>query len=316
MTRLLSIPAVAFALSTASPAYAHLDEPVRAMIDAAIATGDAKKVAVVIEIARQTNPAHVAEIDALYAAFKDDQAREQRLAEKRRESEIRQAGLFDRWSGEGQIGGSHSSGNSDTLGFNAAVALKREGIDWSHRLRATTDFQRSGGTTRREQYLIAYEPRYQINDRLFGYGLTQWERDPVQGFSARYAVSGGVGYQVFDGSTLDLSVKAGPALRRTALIDGGTDTRLAALFGLDFDWEILDGLKLTQDTNMVAETGGSGTVLVDSRNTTLSLLTGLQARVNERISTRLSYEIEYDSNPPPSAVSTDTTSRFSLVYGF
>ena len=317
MARFVSVLLSLLSLALATPAHAHLDDPVRAMIDAAIATGDAKKVAVVIEIARQTNPDHIEEIDALYTAFRADQAKQTRLAAKRREKEIRSAGLFERWSGEGQIGGSHSSGNSDTLGLNAAVKLKREGIDWSHRLSVTTDYQRSGGRTRREQYLAAYEPRYQINNRLFGYGLAQWERDPVQGFAARYALSGGIGYKVLDRGSLDLSVKAGPALRRTVLIDdGGTDTRLAALFGLDFDWEIIDGLTLTQDTNMVAEAGGSATVIVDSRNTTLNLLTGIQAKVSDNLSTRFSYQIEYDSNPPPGAVSTDTTSRFSLVYGF
>ena len=52
-------------VSCAAPAAAELPQPVRAMIDAAIATGDAAKVATVLELARQTNPAETAEIDAL-----------------------------------------------------------------------------------------------------------------------------------------------------------------------------------------------------------------------------------------------------------
>lgn len=53
----------------ASPAQAQLADPVRAMIEAAIATGDADKVDTVAAIARTTNPDHVAEIDALLAGF-------------------------------------------------------------------------------------------------------------------------------------------------------------------------------------------------------------------------------------------------------
>lgn len=53
----------------ATPAQAQLADPVRAMIEAAIATGDADKVDAVAEIARTTNPDHVAEIDALLAGF-------------------------------------------------------------------------------------------------------------------------------------------------------------------------------------------------------------------------------------------------------
>jgi putative salt-induced outer membrane protein len=31
---------------------------------------------------------------------------------------------------------------------------------------------------------------------------------------------------------------------------------------------------------------------------------------------RLSYQVEYDSNPPPGQVSTDTHTRATLIYGF
>ena len=46
------------------------------------------------------------------------------------------------------------------------------------------------------------------------------------------------------------------------------------------------------------------------------LTTGLEAKVSDGLSTRLSYTVDYDSNPPTGAVSTDTQSRFTLVYGF
>jgi len=286
------------------------------MIDAAIATGDSQKVAAVVEIAKATNPDDGEEIDALYQAFRTEQRKAQKLAKEEELRAIRSAGLFEEWSGEGQVGASHSTGNTDAVGLNAALKLKREGIDWSHRVRATTDYQRNDGRTRREQYTLAYEPRFRISTPLFAYGLVQYERDRFQGYTARYAVSGGVGYKILDRDALNLSLKSGPAFRRTVFIGGRTEDRLAGLLGLDFDWEMLDGLTLSQDTSMVAETGSSTTVIVDSSNTTLNLLTGLQAKVNDRLSTRLSYQIEYDSNPPAGAVSTDTTSRFSLVYGF
>lgn len=304
------------ALTMASPAAAELPEPVRAMIDAAIATGDPAKVSAVTEIARTTNPDDLAEIDALESAFKDEQ---QQIAEAQKAAEvaeIRNAGLFDNWNGKGEIGGFRSAGNSSNTGLSAALALNREGIDWSHKLRGRADFQRSGSITTREQYLASYEPRYRINSRLFAYGLAQYERDRFQGFTGRYAVSGGLGYRVIDTDRLDLAVKAGPAYRVTDLVTGESEERLAALFGMDFDWRITDRLTLTQDTNAVAETGGQAVVFVDSNNTSLNVITGLDAKVSNNLTARLSYQLEYDSNPPAGAVKTDTLTRFTLVYGF
>lgn len=305
------------ALTLSSAASAELPPPVRAMIDAAIATGDKAKIATVIELARQTNPQDEAEVNAIDAAFKTDLAVREKARAAAAEQKIRQAGLFDNWGGKGEFGASRSSGNSDTMGVSLALTLERKGIDWSHKVRARADYQRSNGLTSREQLFASYEPRYQIDDGLFAYGLAQFERDPLQGFSGRYALSGGLGYNLIDEEYLDLAVKAGPAYRLTTFVTGDSENSLAGLVGLDFDWRINDRLSLTQDANAVtAGGGGQATALIGGGNTSVNLVTGLNAKISSRFGARLSYQIDYNSNPPRGAVSTDTLSRMTVVYDF
>ncbi len=300
----------------AAPAAAQLPDPVRAMIDAAIATGDAKTVKTVVDLAKKTNPDDGAEIDQLHRVFLDKQ-RELAAAERvRKEEDIRTAGVFENWSGRGQIGAFQSSGNSSNVGVTVALDLKREGIDWEHRLHAATDYQRSNGRTSREQYLAAYEPRYQINEGLFSYGLAQYERDRFQGYSSRYSLSGGLGYKVIDSRAAQLSVKAGPSWRLIELLDGTSQSSFGALAGFDFDWRLAKQLKFTQDANVVADTGAAGQIIIDSTSTSILLTSGLEASIADGLTTRLSYTVDYDSNPPAGAVSTDTMTRFTLVYGF
>jgi putative salt-induced outer membrane protein len=311
-----SVPIAMAALCLAAPAAASLPDPVRAMIEAAIATGNKDKIAAVVEAAKATNPEDHAEIDALHGAFLEERKAAAELAAQEKEQALRTAGVFESWGGKGEIGAYLSSGNSSNEGLTAGLTLDRKGIDWSHKLRGRMDYQRANGRTSREQYFASYEPRYQIDQGLFAYGLAQYEQDRIQGFTGRYAISGGVGYHVIDGTDLDLSIKAGPAFRVTDYVTGETDSRLAALFGADFDWRISERLTFTQDSNMVAETGAQATLFVDSRNTTLNLVTGLEAKVSDRLTTRLSYQVDYNSDPRPGAVATDTLSRFTLVYGF
>ncbi len=286
------------------------------MVQAAIATGDPAKVDAVIEVAKATNPGDEAELETMRTAFADAQKERARIAAKEKEEHIRSASLFENWSGSGEVGASYASGNNDNAGVTLGLDLKREGIDWSHRLRATMDYQRSNGATTRERYFVSYEPRFQIDDGLFAYGLAQYESDTFQGVSGRLAVSGGLGYKIVDSARVSFSAKLGPAYRRTDYLTGAGESRLAVLAGMDFDWAITDRLKLTQDTNMVAETGGEAVVIVDSSNTSVTLVTGLEARVSNRFSTRLSFTLDYDSNPPVNAVTTDTLSRVTLIYGF
>jgi putative salt-induced outer membrane protein len=306
------------AATMALPAAAHaaLPEPVRAMIEAAIATGDKAKVAAVIEVARQTNPNDAAEIGALDRAFRERLAKAAADEAARKQEEIRTAGLFEQWHGKGEIGASVSTGNSRDTGVTLALTLERKGIDWQHKLRGRLDYQRSNGLTSREQYLFAYEPRYQIKADLFAYGFAQYEHDKLQGLASRYSASGGLGYQLVDRPDLHLAVKAGPSFRHTEYVDGGAQDSVGALAGLDFDWQIAKRLKFTQDANMVADTGGSAVVIVDSAATSVKLVSGLEAKVSDRLTTRFAFTVDYNSNPPLGAIGTDTLSRFTLVYGF
>lgn len=315
MRLFLHLPPLLLA-AAAVPAQAELPEGARAMIDAALATGDKTKVATVLDLARKTWPDDAAEIDAVASAFATTLAARQADAEKKREQTIRNAGLFDLWKGEGELGGFQSSGNSNTVGVTAGLKLKREGIDWSHRLRARFDYQRQNGVTSREQLFLAYEPRWQFDENVFAYGLAQYERDQIQGVDARYAISGGLGYQVLDRDGLSLSLKAGPAYRVTDYTDGRKDSRIAALAGLDFDWKMFERLTLTQDASAVAETGGEAVVLIDGANTSINLVTGLNFVVSDHLRARMSYQLDYDSNPPAGKVSTDTLTRATLIYGF
>jgi putative salt-induced outer membrane protein len=286
------------------------------MIDAAIASGNEQTASAVIALAKQTNPDDVAEIDVIEAAYKEQLAAARATKAEAQQAAIRKAGPLDMWKGRGEVGAFRSTGNTDNLGLSLAVTLDRKGVDWTHRLRGTADYQQSNGSTTREQYFASYEPRYQINDGLFAYGLAQYERDEFQGYYGRYALSGGLGYRVVANGAVNLSVKAGPAYRRTDYVIGGAEDSLAALAGIDFNWKINDRLSLTHDANAVAESGGEATVFLDSSNTSLNFVTGLDAKISNRLSTRLSYSLDYNSNPALNSVSTDTLSRFTLVYGF
>lgn len=295
------------AFSFPATAQAELPPPVRAMIDAAIATGDPDKVTVVTDLALETNPGDAAEIAAMQEAFDNRQASLAKSRKAEKEEQLRSAGFFENWSGEGELGAFRATGNSSNLGVSTGIKLKREGIDWTHKLRVLADYQRSEGVTTREQVMAAYEPNYRLSRRLFAYGLTQYERDRFQGFSARYSLSGGLGYKAIDTETMQLALKAGPAWRKTILTEGGGSTsRISALAAMDFDWAFAEGLKFSQ----------SASVFVQSGNKTVTSLSALEAQVNSRLKARLSYQVEHDTNPPAGAVQTDTLSRMTLVYGF
>ena len=281
-------------------------DPVRNMLAAAIASGKDADVEAVAKLAMDTHPHDAAEIEARLVAYRAERQRLRDEAASAARAKLAAAKIWENWKGEGQIGASQSSGNTKSAGLSAGLALSRQGIDWTHKLRAQADYQRTNGRTSVERYLVEFEPQYRISDRAFGFGFGRWEHDRILGYDTRWNVSGGLGYKVIDGKTMSLSLKGGPAWRQTDFISGARDSELTALGGLDFGWQLSPTLRLTQ----VAST------IIGEANSSTNSLTALNAKLSGALSARIAYSAQIDTTPPPGIESVDTQTRFTLVYGF
>lgn len=316
MGKLALATALIVGVSFSKPAAAALPVPVKAMIDAAIASGNKQDVLAVVKIAKATNPNDLAEIDSMMADYNAKQAKIAATAQRKKQ----EAGFFEDWKGQGELGGFRSTGNTRNLGITGGVKLVKDAVKWRLNFRARADYERNRGRTTRDQISVTIEPNYKFNKKLYAYGLTQFERDLLQGFSARYTVSGGLGYELVKTKDVRLAVKAGPAIRITHFVGGDSKSSLAGLVGVDFDWQISDNLKLTQDAGGTwasdAQGFTSAVAIIDSESTTLTATTALDAKLIGSLSTRFSYKIEHETNPPVGRIKTDTLSRVSLVYDF
>lgn len=281
-------------------------DPIGNMLAAAIASAKDADVEAVGKLAKETNPENAQEIEERLLAYRAERKRLRDEAAAAERAKLAAAKFWQRWKGEGQIGASQSSGNTESVGLSAGVALARQGIDWTHKFRAQADYQRTNGKTSVERYLGELEPQYRINDRTFAFGLARWEHDRILGYDTRWNLSGGLGYKVFDSKKMTLSLKGGPAFRQTDFVSGEEDTELTALAGVDFGWQISPTLRLTQ----VAST------IIGEANGSTSSQTALSAKLTGALSARIAYSAQIDTSPPPGIESVDTQTRFTLVYGF
>ena len=228
---------------------------------------------------------------------------------KRRDDQvrtIREASFVDLWTGRAELGGWKTTGNSDNTGLSAVIDLNREGIRWRQKFRAQADYQESANVTTREHYLASYEPNYKIDDRAYVYGAAQYESDRFLGYYNRYSVSVGAGYSAIKTPRVKLDLELGPAFRDTSFTDDTQQSSAAARGSLDFNWKLTNGLSVSQ----------TASAYVQRFNSTVNGLTALNAKLIGPLSAQLSYNVQFESTPPVGSVSTDTTTRASLVYSF
>ncbi len=290
----------AFALLAllAVPALADpIPPPVAAMIDAAAANPD--QLRVVAEIARKTNPASVAEIDARLAAINA-------AAAKAREERLAAQGALDGWTGNGEVGGFISTGNTNNRGLAIGINIAKETRHWKHAFRGQVDYQEDQGVTSRERYFTGYEGNWKFSPRGFAVLALSFEKDRFSGFTSRFTEALGLGYRLIDGKRVTLALDGGPALRQTMLTTGTSQSELAARAALNAKWVITPAISLTE----------TATYTSDQRNSSFLSLSQLTARLNGRLSARMSYQVNNESNPPAGRENTDTVTRATLVYNF
>ena len=278
---------------------AMIPESIRAMLDAAIESGNDGDVSTIVKYARSADPLSGDAVLGIAEQWRRDRA-------AAREQVIRQASFLNLWKGRAEVGGFITTGNSDTAGGSAVLAAEREGLQWRHKFRVQADYQESLNITTREHYLIAYEPNYKIDDRLYVYGAAQYEEDRFLGFYNRYSASTGVGYSAIKSPKIRLDVELGPAFRQTSFTNDLEQSNIAARGTMAFNWRLLPGLSVTQNAS----------AYIQSANSTVSSTTSVNAKLIGPLSAALSYNLQYESMPPSGSLSTDTTSRASLVYSF
>lgn len=210
------------------------------------------------------------------------------------------------WTGEAELSGARSTGNSDQTSVGLAGQAAHELGDWKHKFAGLLDLEESSGSTTKQRWLINYEPNYAMNDRAYMFGFFQYEDDRFGGFGYRFSESLGIGYQLVRTESVTWHLEGGPGARHIKYDGDGLTTEFTALFRSGFEWKISDGASFTHD---FAFFWGTDQESIDTR-------AALRMRINGSLSGRLSYNYRYNSNVPITKNTVDTVTRAALVYEF
>jgi putative salt-induced outer membrane protein len=282
---------------------AAIPADLKAMLDAAIADGDAKTIAKLFDYAGKARPDLAPALADLRATWQAQVAARAAAATEIAQRRLADAGPLDLWSGQVEFGASWSTGPTDNLGALASLDLKRDGIDWSHRLQFRGEIQETDGIRAVERLLASWQPRYATSPKSYLFGIGQFEHDPALGYDARYTAGLGAGWSLSSGKAVKLALEGGPAIRHT-VSDGDEQTRLAGRGTLDLGVAIGPRLDFTQRVSVFYEDGTSSGLLSSA----------LDSKISDKLKLRLSYEYRIEEDGLRGVSTSGSVSRASLVY--
>jgi putative salt-induced outer membrane protein len=209
------------------------------------------------------------------------------------------------FSGDAELGFTRLSGNTDSQTLIGKTLLTWLTGNFTYSLRGEVRNVTKDDETSAEQYLVAGRERYELDGPHYLFGFARWEKDRFAGYDQQLSAIGGYGRQILESNTHLLSLEAGPGYRHDRLREHG-DYRLAVAYtALDYHWFFSDYADIQQEMSFE----------YTDQNTTSRSLTALTARLNSKLSLRLSHEIKHNSQPPDdTSERTDNTTSASLLY--
>lgn len=211
-----------------------------------------------------------------------------------------------KWSGEGELGAFLSTGSAPGSGFVGRLTVIAERGRWRVATSGRIDYQKTSNEVTRNQIRVTVEPNYKFDEHGYVFGLGQYERDRFQGFTDRYSLSAGLGYNLLDSDGRKLSIKAGPAMRVTQPVEGPQEQTLSAVALADLKLRLTPTLSYSQEVS----------TYFDAVRRTYYTLAALDSRLSSKLKARLSYTLQHEAGSGVARTLTDTTSRLTLLYGF
>lgn len=210
-------------------------------------------------------------------------------------------------TGSASLGYSGKTGNNESQDITAGVRLRYAQGQFVQTLGAALDFSESNNMSTKEDVLAVYDANYYFNQNFYAFALARLETDGLAATAddiRRDAFLGfGPGYRIINTPDLSWRVQAGIGVSylQDGLRDSVTETGYLAASRLFY--KINDNVFMTNDTD----------VLKSDSALRVNNDLGLNVKMTDAFSTRVSYLTEYNDNR---AIRTDNKLGVSLVFGF
>lgn len=210
-------------------------------------------------------------------------------------------------SGSASIGYSGKTGNNESQEFSGGVRLSYAQGNFVQTLGAAVDFAEDDVGKTKEDIFAVYDANYYFDQSFYGFVLARLESDGLASTPGDVRRDGfigfGPGYRVVNTPDMTWRVQAGIGV--SYLEDGlrNSETETGYLAASRFYYKINDNVFVTNDTDVLS----SDSALRANNDL------GVNFKVTDAVSTRVSYLTEYNDNR---AIRTDNKLGVSLVFGF
>jgi putative salt-induced outer membrane protein YdiY len=214
------------------------------------------------------------------------------------------------WRGALGVGLTATSGNTDseTYSISGDVVRQTPRDKVTGYLQAVYGRRRVDGTTERtaDQSRAGTAYARDLDDRLFGFGAADWDRNPLINLRLRSVFSAGLGYHVVKRENFSFDLSTGPAYNRERYT---TETRDLSewLVAEESTHALKPTISFKQKFTYYANLSGGYRTVFDA---------GMLFKLNTRWNVTMTLNTRYQSDPPPGVEKSDVLFVTGIQYAF
>jgi len=208
------------------------------------------------------------------------------------------------WQGEGELGVTLTSGNSETESWNGRVDLKHDSEQWRNSLGLQSLKASNQSVVTAERYVAALKLDYKLKGN-YAFSAFRYEDDRFSGYDYQTSLTLGLGRRFWEseGRLLDLSVGLGNK-RSSESLTGITSSEAILRAGMLFNYPLNQQVALSEE--LLLE---SGQDLMQTQS-----VTGLAVNMSQHLAAKVSLTVTHNSQVPLGSEQTDTITAVSLLY--
>lgn len=213
----------------------------------------------------------------------------------------------DKWRGEGELGYTSTSGNSDTENLNARLAVTRASEQWKHIASLDSIKNKSEDEDTADSLVIKGRSEYSLSEKSYAFGQLRLEDDEFSGYEYQRTLTFGAGSRFIENEKHLLDASIGLGYR--SLKDRATqDTEKDGIVTADVKYKYKISETATFNQTILVESG--------DENTYTESDTSLKTKINGNLAAKISYLVKRNSDVPDDIEKSDKITTISLVYAF
>jgi len=208
-----------------------------------------------------------------------------------------------------EMGYIQTNGNTKTKTFNLDSKAERA---WDKHIGTLTfdgQYSSDTGVVIKKKYFVELEYNYEFTDKLAFSYLAGYKYDRFSGFDYQAYTGPGIKYTAIKQDTQNLSLEASALYSQDKYqTTGKTDDYASYRLKADYDLQITDNLKFTQELSVRGSVEESDNYFAFSKTAFIS-------KISDIFSAGVSYKLDY-ANRPAATYKTDETLTFNLIMDY